>query len=159
MKKLLSILALSFSVTVYAQSVTDSVNTSIGDFIVVSSEEIEESSAVTEESTSTSDGGSVELVTPGFSGARLSSSVVTSQLNVRLAPNPSSGVVELQVIGVEGVTSIVVTNLLGQVVYSTNISVTNTRTTYLPAQLWTSGTYIVVTSAGGQTVSTRLIVE
>jgi hypothetical protein len=78
---------------------------------------------------------------------------------MQITPNPSSGVVELYISGVEGVITIMVSDLLGQIIYSCNISLSNSTTAYLPAHLWPSGTYIILGSAGGQIATERLIVE
>ena len=159
MKNLFSILAISLCTCVYSQTVTDSIATPIGDFVVISEESTEQSNEYAQETATTSDGGSINLITAGISSERMSSSRIVSALNVTLAPNPTSGLVELNITGVEGATTVVVTNVLGQIVYSNSVQVNSSRTMYLPAQLWLGGTYMVVISAGGQTVSKRLIVE
>lgn len=121
--------------------------------------ELEQSASYSSQITTTSDGGTSELITPETSSERLALGATANNLQIQLAPNPSSGVVELNISGAYGAASIVVTDLLGQIIYSTTLAVNSMRTAYLPAQLWTSGTYIIVTSCGGQTATQRLIVN
>ena len=143
----------------YAQTTTDSISTLLGEFVLITTEETEESTGYMEESFTTSDGGTVEFVAIN-SGARFAAPANVSQtMAVKISPNPSADVVQLEISSVEGQVSIVVTDVLGQVVYSSNLNVDKSRTTYLPSQLWASGTYLIVVSAGGEVTTERLVIE
>ena len=159
MKKFLLITALLAATCIHAQSVTDSINTSIGDFVLVTSEAPLISEVYLEESIATTDGGNGEFVAIGSNARYMDEPVLTTALQIALAPNPTVGTTELQVKGMSGAATITVTNVLGQVVYSSVQQVNSSQTVLIPSQLWQSGSYLVVVSNGQDVKTERLIVE
>lgn len=156
--KLLLFIAISFSTTLGAQT-TDSISTSLGDFVLVSSETVDESTGYSDESATTSDGGTAQMVEIN-SGARFAAPYVeNSSLQVTMQPNPARGIVELNIEGVSGHAEISVTDLAGRSIYTSRVNVDGSRTTYLPTQTWSSGTYVVTVNAGGSLHTERLVVE
>jgi len=158
MRNFIFFVLLGVTCTVQAQ-ITDSLVTPLGAFVLVTIEDAEESTGYSEESLTTSDGGTIEFVAIN-SGARFASAINENQkMVVNISPNPSADVAQLKISGVDGPVSIVVTNTLGQMVYTSTITVTQSRTTYLPVQVWPAGTYLVVISAGGAVETERLVVQ
>lgn len=90
------------------------------------------------------------LIRPSTEGANL---------QVQVKPNPSAENADQTVSGMTGYAMITVTNILGQTVYSSNVTVDTTTPVLLPIQLWETGTYMVVVTAGGKTTAERLVVE
>jgi hypothetical protein len=159
MKKVLIILISANAFSVSAQTVTDSVNTTIGDFILVTSEQAGASAVYSEENISTSDGGNGEFVAVNSNARMLLTPVVSVNMQISVMPNPSSGATELSVTGMSGTAAVVVTNVLGQTVYSSNTVVDGSAKIFLPSQLWESGNYFVVVSNGQDVKSEKLVVE
>ncbi len=159
MKHSLFLFLAFLSCHVFAQA-TDSISTPLGDFVVVTTEEILESNGYEEESTTTSDGGSAEflMISSGarFAGPQLES---TGVLSVRMNPNPANEIVQLDISGVSGSVEIAVTDLLGREVYNNTLAIAGSRVVYLPTQTWTNGTFLVVIRSEGQQHTERLIVE
>lgn len=151
--------AIISSSIIHAQTVTDSVNTSIGDFVLVTSESIESSQVYSEETITTSDGGSGAFVAVSSNARFMLQPATGSALQISLLPNPTAGTTELKVIGMSGSAAIIVTNVLGQVVYSSNQNIDSVKQIFLPSQLWESGTYLVVVNNGQEVKSERLIVQ
>lgn len=159
MKKLLCLTPLLVA-NLFAQTTTDSISTSLGDFVLITEEDIEESTGYLDETSTASDGGTAQLLELS-SGARLMQPAVEANVGMSLTmmPNPTDGVVEMQIKDASGSISISVTDLLGQNVYVTSIVVDGSRTAYLPAQLWASGTYIVNVRGASSNVTERLVVK
>jgi hypothetical protein len=143
----------------YCQNASDSINTSIGDFILITSESIESSEVYAEEVITTEDGGSGEFVAAASSARFAQTPVTSTNLQVRVMPNPTPEAVELFIDGMSGTASVVVTDVLGQVVFSSRAIVDSSTRVFLPAQWWTSGTYLIVVSNGVDVKTERLIVE
>lgn len=76
-----------------------------------------------------------------------------------LVPNPTTEVTELRVSGMTGSITIVVTDVLRQVVYSSNQNIDSSKQVFLPSQLWSSGSYMVVVNNGQTVKAEKLIVH
>jgi hypothetical protein len=160
MKKLAFILV-GCSGCLAAQTSTDSISTSFGEFVLISEEQIEVSTGYVDETSTTSDGGTAQFLEVS-SGARLAPPISeTTEMNmiISMMPNPTSGITEMQIQNASGSVLISVTDLLGQTIYSCTIAVDGNRTAYLPSQLWTSGSYFVNVRYNGSIITERLIVE
>jgi hypothetical protein len=159
MKKL-TLSFLLISVASFAQTTTDSISTPLGDFVLISEEEIEESTGYLDETSTTSDGGTAQLLELS-SGARLAQpmSEVTTVMTITMMPNPTAGIVEMYIKDASGSISISVKDVLGQTVYETSLICDGSRTAYLPAQTWASGTYIVNVRGTSSTLTERLVVR
>lgn len=160
MKKLLALLLLVNVSSLFAQTFTDTIATPIGDFSLVTNEEGEVSSAFSDETTVTSDGGTVEFVGV-TSGARFADeqTILGEGIAMKLAPNPASNVVEVQLTGITGAVTLTAINVLGQIVYSANLNVESGRPLYIPAQQWGSGNYLIMINAGSQVLQEKLVVK
>ncbi len=160
MKKLIFFSLVFVTTTTFAQTTTDSIATPLGEFVLVTTEEMTESTGYIEETSTTADGGTAEFLEIS-SGARYAApkAEVGSMLVVEMLPNPAHGVVQLNISGVVSGVTITVTDLLGQIVYSTTLAIDGERTAYLPSQTWASGTYIVSVSSSQNLFAERLIVQ
>lgn len=160
MKNIL-IIVLCSTVELYAQTSTDSLSTPLGEFVLISEEEIEESTGYLDETSTTSDGGTAQLIelSSGARHAQPMAETVSASMTISMMPNPTAGIVEMQIKDVAGSVSISITDLLGQTVYTTSLVVDGSRTAYLPAQTWSSGTYIVNVRGANSNITERLVVR
>ena len=159
MKQLVTMLLLIVTTLGHSQTVTDTLVTSIGEFSVESEEQISATSIAVQESYSNTDGGLTEFVSTSSSARLISPQTESGNLEIWVQPNPALDNADMTVSGMSGYVSINVTNVLGQTVYTSYIRVDQSQRVALPAQLWESGIYMIVVSAGSNVATERFIVE
>jgi hypothetical protein len=159
MKHTLFIISFCATCVVSAQTSTDTLTTSIGEFAVESEEELTESTVYVDESYYTPDGGSAEFVSAVSSARFITPQADAHDMHIQVKPNPTIESADLVVDGISGMATIIVTNVLGQVVFTSLVTVDRSQTVQLPAQLWEPGVYMIVVASGGNTLTERLIVE
>lgn len=145
------------------QVVTDSVVTELGDFILETSEnEFLSEQDLLGDSTTTSDGGNAEYLIGIENGTfRIQNPTQTenNSESFSLLPNPTAGIVEVKLVGMNSTITFSILDPLGRIVMYNSLFVQGDRTIHFDMTEYARGVYFVQVITQNSTFTQRLIRE